>query len=239
MKVRGFAAAFTLAGALAVSATAANATVVFDFGVGPNGHTTSGWSGAQGVSHTYTASGLSITATAFGPGTGYRGRTPDQLYGKHNGADENGLGMTNDPSGEHEIYYGDGFIQLDVSALYPVLAPGGSLGLDFNSTTGGEQWTVYGSNTAGVLGTAVLPTTKTFIGAGGTENTLLDLIGGYKYYDIESTKPKNTHGSGGNVLIESLAVDAVPEPASWALMITGVFCVGAALRQRRRAFTPA
>jgi hypothetical protein len=31
----------------------------------------------------------------------------------------------------------------------------------------------------------------------------------------------------------------VPEPATWGLMITGAFCVGAAMRQRRRALTTA
>ena len=97
MKVRCLIAATALAGALAVSATAANAAVtVFDFGVGPNGVTTSSWQNNQGQTHTYTASGLSVTASAFGPNS-------DQLFGKHSGGDENGLGMTNDPSGEDEI----------------------------------------------------------------------------------------------------------------------------------------
>jgi hypothetical protein len=40
----------------------------------------------------------------------------------------------------------------------------------------------------------------------------------------------NVGGPGGGV----------PEPATWGLMITGVFCIGAAMRlQRRRALTPA
>ena len=115
MQVRTLGAAAILAGALAVSATAADAAVVFDFGVGPNGVTTSSWAGNQGQTHTYTASGLTIIASAFGPA---RNGAADQLYGKHSGGDENGLGMTNDPSGDHEIYYGKGFVQLDVSALY-------------------------------------------------------------------------------------------------------------------------
>ena len=214
MKVRSLTAAVALAGALAISATAANATTVFDFGVGPNGVSTSSWGGNQGVSHTYMASGLSVTATAYGSGSG------NQLYGKHSGGDENGLGMTNDPSGEHEIYYGKGFIQLDVSSLL-----GDALSLAFGSTTDGEEWAVYGSNTADTIGSE--------IGHGTTEGSL-NLTGGYKYYDVKSIQPANQYGNGGNVLIKSLSVSAVPEPADWALMIGGVFAIGATLRQQRR-----
>jgi hypothetical protein len=218
MKVRFALAATVLAGALAASATAANATVtVFDFGVGPNGVTTSSWQNNQGQTHTYTASGLSVTASAFGPSS-------DQLYGKHSGGDENGLGMTNDPSGQDEIYDGKGFIQLDVSSL-----TGDLLKLAFGSTTQGEQWTVYGSNTAGSLGSATLPGTTTLIGSGATETTL-SFTDSFKYYDIVST---STSG-GKNVLLTSLTVTSVPEPATWGLMIVGLATVGAVLRNRRK-----
>ena len=85
------------------------------------------------------------------------------------------------------------------------------------------------------MGSAALPISKTLIGSGSLENTLLKLMGGYKYYDIESYKPKG----GENVLIEALAVEPAPEPAAWGLMIVGVFAVGAALRQRRSRAFPA
>ncbi len=218
MKVRCLLVASALAGLLAISATGATAAVVFDFGVGPNGVVTPSWAGNQGVTDTYTISGQSLTATAFGPNS-------DQLFGKNGGGDENGLGMTNDPSGENEIYFGKGFIQLDVSLLT------GALQLAFNSTTAGEQWTVYGSNSAGVLGSATLPGSIFLIGSGTTETTQ-NLTGGYKYYDVLSTVAAGGD-NGGNVLIKSLTV-SVPEPASWGLMIVGVLGIGAVLRQRRR-----
>ena len=200
--------------------------MVFDFGVGPNGVTTASWQGNQGQSHTYTASGLSITASAFGPSLSGHA---DQLYGKHGSGDEKGLGMTNDPSGEDEIYYQKGFVQLDLNALVGhVLA--GSEYLSFDSTTQNEQWTIYGSNTAGVLGSAVLPTTKTFISSGGAESTLVQLTGGYRYYDVISSASMG----GKNVLIKSLTVTATPEPSTWAMMMLGVFALGGTLRMKRR-----
>jgi hypothetical protein len=221
MKARFTVAALAAAGAMAVSATAANAaTVVFDFGVGPNGVTTSSWQNNQGQTHTYTASGLTLTASAFGPNS-------DQLFGKHNGGDENGLGMTNDPSGENEIYFGKGFIQLDVSSM-----TGDKLALLFGSTSQGEQWTVYGSNTAGTVGSTTLPTIKTLIGSGTTE-TSLSFTDSFKYYDILST----SSSGGRNVLLTSLTVTPVPEPATWGLMIVGLGLVGGTLRQRRNALS--
>lgn len=213
----------------AVSATAARAAVaVFDFGVGPDGVVTSTWSGDETATHTFTADGQSLIATAFGPGTGPGGSTLDDLFGKNLGGDETGLGMTNDPSGEDEIYFGKGFIQLDVHLL------SGALQLAFDSTTDGEQWVVYGDNTPGLGGSGVLQGTGAFIGANTSESATLNLTGGYKYYDIFSGVAAGG-ANGGNVLIKSLTVTSVPEPATWGLMIVGVLGVGAVLRQRRRS----
>jgi hypothetical protein len=227
MKIRNWAvAALTLAGALALSATAANAaTVVFDFGVGPNGVVNGTWAGDQGQSKTYTASGLSLTASAFGPSAG---GFADHLYGKNFGGDENGLGMTNDPTGEHEIYFGKGFIQLNVSGL-----AGDSLSVNFGSTTSGEKWEVFGTNTAGTIGSTTISNGH-FIGDGTGEGGLGQaLTGGWTYYDIVS----EAQAGGQNVLLTSLTATShpVPEPAAWGLMIMGVFCIGAAMRQRRQS----
>jgi len=214
------------AGAMSIAASSASASVVFDFGVGPNGVSTSSWAGSQGVSHAYTASGLTVTASAFGaPKNGHA----DQLYGKDLGGDENGLGMTNDPSGQNEIYYNKGFIQLDLSQLYGHIVAG-SDDLSFGSSTQNEQWTIYGSNTAGVLGSILLPGSKTLVGSGGAENTLVQLTGNYRYYDVVST----SSSGGKNVLLKSLTVSPTPEPATWAMMLMGVGAVGGLLRNRRK-----
>jgi hypothetical protein len=197
--------------------TGASAAVVFDFSLTP---------GDQGQTHTYTVSGLSITASAFGPASNTG--APDHLWGKNGGGDENGLGMTNDLSGQNEIYFGQGFVQLDLNALVGLVIPNSIL-FGTNSTTNGEQWTVWGSNTAGVLGSATLPAIRTQVAQGTNEATNLALTGGFRYYDFVST----SQSDGQNFLITSLTVTPVPEPAGWALMILGFGGIGAAIRRRR------
>ena len=118
-----------LAGAAAALATGANAATVFNFGLIAD--TTPLTTGDLGATATYTISGLSVFAAAFGPNN--TNGTPDHLYGKNLAGDEIGLGMTNDPSGEHEIYFGKGFIQLSFSNN----ANKNAIFVAFNSTTGG------------------------------------------------------------------------------------------------------
>lgn len=223
MKAGGIVAALALAGALGVSATAADAAVVFNFG------STSAWDGVQanvigGQSVTYTESGISITLTAFGANN-WNGSAV-QLYGKNEGAGETGIGLTNDTTGDHEIEYQKGFIQIDVSGIPST----DSVSLSFGSTTDGEEWDVNGTNTAGT----VLSTTPPGSSIGtGTSDGSLTLTGHDRYYDVyEATTP-----SSNNVLLASLTVtpNGVPEPAAWGLMIMGIFSVGAVMRQRRRS----
>jgi len=80
-------------------------SVVPGFGTTINFNTPTG---DQGTTPTYGG----VTATAYGPGT-------QHLYGKNDGGDEKGLGLTSDPSGDLEIVNGQ-FIQLDVSAWGPL-----------------------------------------------------------------------------------------------------------------------
>jgi hypothetical protein len=209
--------------ALAV-ATGANAATVFNFGTIADtaGHT----SGDLGATATYTIGGLSVFAAAFGPNlpTG----ALDHLYGKNLGGDETGLGMTNDPTGQHEIYYQKGFVQLSFSHNVNLNA----IFASFNSTTGGEKWEILGGNSAGVLNGNVIN------GGGTSEGANVQLTGGYKYYDIVSIVAAGGT-SGGNVLLKSATLSAaVPESAAWALMLVGFGGLGAALR-RRRALAPA
>ena len=198
---------FAAAAALGFSASAA--VVTFDFQTpGPNAD--------AGNSHTYTAGSpaISITATAF-PTLQPTG-APNHLFDKSGGGLENGLGLTSDPSGEDEIT-GANFIQIDVTAL-PV---GATYTFSMGSTTSPEGWDVFGSNSNGVLGASLFT---------GTDQGVEHAISGFKYYDFEATG-----GGANNVLLHDFVVTtAVPEPATWAMMLIGVGGLGAMLRTSRR-----
>jgi hypothetical protein len=171
-----------------------------------------------GNTHTYSTGFGNIVASGF-----TAANTATALYGKNLGGDEIGLGLNNDPSGDHEIYYGYGYVQLDVSALFGLVS-----GISFttNSTTEGEQWSIYGSNTAGSYTLANLLLSGTNESGGA-----LPSFGTYKYYDFVST---STSG-GKNFLISTLSLSAVPEPSTWAMMLFGFGGIGLAMRRRKRA----
>jgi len=204
---------FALALAASALATGANAaTVLFDFSLAPHQNNI-------GTTETYTSGGLSIFAAGF-----TAAGVATDMWGKHSGGDENGLGLANDPTGDHEIYFGKGFVQLDLSGLRGHILTN-SLKFGTNSTTGGEAWTVYGTNTAGSLAGAVA------VATGSTEGAhLLPGLATYRYFDFVET----ANAGGKNFLITNIsATTSVPEPASWALLLAGFGGLGAALRRRR------
>lgn len=217
----GCAAALAVAG---VGSGARAATILYNFS-SPTGHLSN--------TQVYTSGGLSITAKGFN----WTGGTAD-LYGKHNGGDENGLGLNNDPTGDHEIHYHSGYVQIDVLSLIGhVLANSVTFGT--NSTTGGEQWTVYGSNSSGGScgSNPLCGVTSLASGSGEVTAQVLPHFGTYRYYDFVST---GNHG-GKNFLLTDIAATLrpVPEPATWALMLVGFGGLGAMLRRRRRAVATA
>jgi hypothetical protein len=95
--------------------------------------------------HTYTLDEFSIIATAFNGGS---------LFRKNDGIGEQGIGLTGDPNGQHEIYavavgVPQDYIQLDLSSL--IAAGFTSFEFQMGSTTGGETWQVSACATAGTL----------------------------------------------------------------------------------------
>jgi hypothetical protein len=212
-----------MAGATLCTAAAAG-PVNIDFGSQP---------GNLGPTATYTSGGLTVTASGYSDGFVFS--APTHLYGKNLGGDEQGLGLAADPTGQNEIYWGSSilgaFVELDVSALFGSVSDAQFF---MGSTTDGEQWAVYGSNTAGCgwfCGSPSLTGTDE-----GVYHDLFD-FGTYQYYDFYSN---GTGGNAapGNVLLGGLSLTtSVPEPGTWAMMLLGFGAVGAAMRRNRKKLT--
>jgi hypothetical protein len=181
-------------------------------------------SGNLGSTHNYVGSdGTIITATAFGPGS-------PSLFGKPGPGDEIGVGLTNDPSGENEITFGS-FIQLDLSNI-KFASPNMSFMAD--STTAGETWAVFGSNTPGTfLFSNLLASCTGTDGPGNAcevpNNFNLPGAGNFKFLDV-------TAAAGGNVLLSQVDAVVVPGPIAGAGLPGLVAACGGllALARRRR-----
>src|SRR6516225_3460282 len=178
---------------------------------------------ALGTTHDYPGTlGTIITATAFGtPGT--------QLFGKGLGGDENGVGLTNDLSGENEITPGS-FIQLSLANIN-FLANSVNMSFLADSTTAGDTWQVLGTNTSGTLAGAT--PILSCVGSDGPGNpceTLMTLsgAGNFKFLDVTAL--------AGNVLLSEVDTRAVPAPIVGA-GLPGLILAGGgllALARRRR-----
>ena len=178
------------------------------------------------ATHTYTLDGISVTAVGFNGGN---------LFGKKSGSDETGLGLTGDPTGDHEIFAkksgAQDFIQLDLLNL--INAGFTNVKFQVGSSEGGDQWEVTACSTAGVSGSGpCAANSSTLIGTDGALHLApMNLSATNHYLDISATK--------GNVLVEDLqAFDpppGVPEPSSYALLLAGMFCLASVFFVKRLA----
>ena len=159
-----------------------------------------------GTTATFTDGGASLMAAGFGPGV----LNSVPLFAKFTTGDptETGLGLLNDPSGEHEITVGS-FIQLTV----PPSPPGSVLNLIIaGSVQSGESAVVSFNLAPGTLGGGV-PITGT---AGpGPDQTMFTISSGAGFIDI-------TAGSG-NVLLDSatVTVPQIPDGGMTVAMLGG------------------
>jgi hypothetical protein len=210
LKLRATLTALAVGAAVILGAGSAQA-IVWDLsgGVAPPGT-------PAGTSHNFTAGGITITAAGF---TSNAFTTSATLFEKNGGAGEIGLGLTNDPTGDNEIV-GSNLIRIDFSNAKAAGIL--NFGFQFGSTTSGESWLVFASNS---------PTSGFAQVASGSDELVHTLVGVpfNFYYFKENTA---TGATVDNVLLAQ--VSGVPEPGTWAMMLIGFAGLGFAFRQSRR-----
>jgi hypothetical protein len=212
--------------------------------------------GNYGASHTFTISGMSITALVYNDDGSTTGNA---LFGKNAGTGETGLGTTADKSGDNEIVYAD-YVQLDFSSVqqnYTIT----SATLGISSLQGTEAYAVYGANSRGGTLTKPAPGSSGTVTSSFTSSTPLTtgissitqpfditsyVKGPNSYSDLVITETAAPTSLGSttqpNILLGQLSINAtpnntqspVPEPSFFGLIGLSLVCLAAVTRKARR-----
>ncbi len=148
-------------------------------------------SGCLGVSQTYIAGGMTITAYGY-DGSG----NPVRLYGKTGGGDENGLGLCGQKDNEITVNH---YVVLDLSDLISKNAQNAQMWI--GSVQPGELYDIFGSTDSGKTWTPLL--TKQSL-----DYTPFP-IPGYPNYPLISVTANGSQNACANVLLGAVSVDCV------------------------------
>ena len=182
--------------------------------------------GLLGNTQAYGSMPNVVTLYGFNGTSNSSQNNPTALYGKAAGGDENGVGLSLDAA-DHEIQTSD-FVQVDFSQVHALNVT--TVQFMMGSSQTGEGWTVFGSNTKGLIGT---PLSSAATGWGTADATLMTLPNfTYTYYSFSA--------SAGNVELSEVQINynasSAPEPGTYLLVGAALLAlarVGKASRRRR------
>lgn len=129
--------------------------------------------------------------------------TIGDIWEKNLGPTESGLGLLQES--DHEIGIGGSdFLQVDISKLTADKSVE-MVTFGINSLQQGENYDIWGSNSAGSLGT--------LIAANQTDPNFTIPLAPYQFISLTAGR--------GNVLLNDVAVTATPEPSTFIMFLTG------------------